>query len=322
MTPIRRMAKLVAHGPTFDCAYNAVVTQEAQTLSCPQCGGRVPFGAPQCGFCGVALRFDRPAHQREVAQADAERALLQKEAVARRWAVMHARAARYNGVIVVLVVVFAVLLTWWFVAGVSGIAAKVPPVVTIPLVLVSAVVNLALGLTWARVMEQPSDLELGSVAMATCSGCGGVMPFDQGTAGGTCAYCGAHGLKTAEAAKAMLAQGHANLAVGRRDEAMAAQANVDTAANIDVRGVRLGPGGVMAIVFMGVAAITGALVFALVSDGATYATWWIWFVVVGSVVAMITLVVRGVKASIAAKEAFERRFGVKLHAQMYQPPPQ
>lgn len=315
------MAKLVSHGPTPDRGYNAAVTQEAQTLSCPQCGGRVPFGAPQCGFCGVAVRFDRPAHQQELAHADAERALLQKEAVARRWAVMHARAARYNGSIVVLVLAFAVLLTWWFVAGVSGVATKIPPPVTVPLVLVSALVNLALGLAWARAMKQPTDLELGAVAMATCSGCGGVMPFDQGLAGGTCPYCGAHGLKTAEAAKAILAQGQHNLAVGQHDEVVAAQSNVDTAANVDVRGVRLGPGGAMALVFLGVAAITAALIFGLTSGGATYATWWIWLVVVGSVVAMIAIVVRGVKASMTAREAFERRFGVRLHAQIYQPPP-
>lgn len=258
-----------------------------------------------------------PAHIRHVARQieEAGSALLGREALARRKAAMHERAARRNGPMVALVVVFALLITWWFVAGVSGVAAKLPPVVTGPLVVITVVATIGLGMLWVSMMRAPDDEELGAVGLARCGNCGGFVPFRQGEAFGACEYCQAHALEPATLARELLARGHAAAQAGERDLDAAVAENWRTAREARVGGIRFGVGGWVAVCIVGACGMTAAIVYGLLSKGQdSYPTWWIWIAVVGAAIAMIALVVRGVKRTMADNQRFERRFGVRLVA--------
>ena len=292
---------------------------QAASVQCVACGGSIALSgsAPHsaCPYCGAAMQLRDEVKQGVQRYESEAHRLLGREALARRKAAMHARAARHNGPMVGLVVLFAIVLTWWLLAGVSGIAAKIPVGVNVGLVAFSLVSILAMGWVWASMMKAPADAELGAVGLAMCDNCGAFIPFKQGEAVTACAYCRGHALKPATLATELLAGGRAALRDGEEQFATAEADNWRTAAEARVGGARMGVGGWVVVSVLAACGMTGALIFGMLSpSGATHATWWIWVAIGGAVVAAIALVVRATKQLMADNAVFERRFGVRIVA--------
>lgn len=268
-----------------------------------------------CPYCGVALQLNEEARPVATHFEEKARALLGREALARRQAAMHARAARLNGPMIALVMLFALVIAWWFLAGVSGIASAIPVVVTLALVAASVPSILGVGLVWAKMMEAPGDEELGAVGLAGCSNCGAFIPFAQGEAVSVCSYCRAPALQPATLAYELLQGGRQGLREGQEQHAAAEDENWRTAREARVGGIRFGVKGWVAVAMVGAFAMTGALVFLLISGPEeSHATWWIWPIIVGAVAASVRMVIVSMKRLMADNVVFERRFGVRLTA--------
>ncbi len=292
---------------------------QARVITCCACGGDVELSIAQpqtvCPYCRADLRLNEALRRGVQQYESAARSLIGREALARRKAAMHARAARHNASMIALAVFFSIVLTWWFLAGVTGIANKIPLGVNVTLVLVSVFVIIGFGKVWASMMKAPEDEELGAVGLAMCDNCGAFIPFKQGEALANCQYCFANALKPATLALELLQSGRDALRDGRRKSVAAEAENWRTAREARFAGMRLGATGWVVVAVVAAFGMTGAMLTLLVrSSEAVSSTWWIWVAIVLSVVAAVGMVVRAVKGLMLDNEAFERRFGVVVTA--------
>jgi len=299
---------------------------QSRTIACFQCGGHVELSpdAPlgDCPYCGVALQLNEAIRPVAKHFEQEGKQLLGREALARRQAAMHARAATLNGPVMALCLTFALALTWWLIAGASGMARVIPLSINLPLLAFTVAVTLGLGRAIAAMLAAPDDEEMGAVGLAGCSNCGAFVPFKQGEAVSICSYCRAPALEPATLAYELLKAGRVGLADGHAKSHSAQAENWRTARELKLLGVRMGVGGYIALAMVAAFGMAGALVYLLiVRPEGDHATWWMWLVLVAAVIGAIRHVVRAVKALQVDHTAFERRFNVRIVAgDAFQPP--
>jgi DNA-directed RNA polymerase subunit RPC12/RpoP len=287
------------------------------SVRCPGCGASLPITTQsprvRCGYCGAEAALDPRWVSSLRSYETVGSTQVAREALARRAAALHAQAARWNARMLAFILVWALCLTWWFVAGVSGIAVKLPVFVSLALMAVTTASTFGVALGWARMIAAPSDRAMLAVGLATCDGCGGFITFRAGEAIAGCTYCGSRSSKPAVLMHAMLAQGEAAASTAGAAARSAAAENWKTASEARLLGVKMGAGGYAALATLGAVALTALLiVFLQDGDVEQKPTAWIWVVLGLSIGGAILSIVRATKRLMADNAAFERRYGVKL----------
>jgi len=264
-------------------------------------------------YCGVALQLNEAIRPVAKHFEDESKLLLGREALARRQAAMHARAARLNGPVLGPCLVFALMLAGWLLVGVSGLAPRIPLGFDLVFLLFTVAVTMGLGRAIGAMLTAPDDEEMGAVGMAGCSSCGAFVPFKQGEAVSICTYCRAPALEPTTLAYELLKAGRVGLADGQERSASAQEENWRTARELRLLGIPLGVKGVVALVMLGAVGMTGALLYLLIAHPeGDHASWWMWLVIATAVVAAARHVKGAVKDLMADHQLCERRFNARI----------
>lgn len=278
------------------------VDSETSPFRCTHCGGDIALDA--------RLVSSVRAYRIGIAKAWAD------ELEARRGELLNRAAARSNPTALRWLLPFVLMVPFWLLAFLSGLASTLHPIAAG--LLVALTVGSFARMTFAILasVRAPTVTQVLASGMGACTNCGGPVTLHEGDAAPRCRYCGAHSQTPGSIQNAFLSGALDRAGLALRAEESAGAENWRTATDAGaVFGVGSGKRAatsMAAIILVGATAMTGWLVFALVTttkETVRYPTFWILATIALGMTIVVVLAVRVTREAIRARQDFEARIG-------------